>query len=320
MEDPKGGSGRLIFGNPGASPVDGAEALEDTALGELSEILEGVEDAGNCGKASAFEMESESKRSDYELQAPVLRYVAQAIATELAGKLAAHNEAVNKGDEKGYLKTHAKPVTAVALMQDRDESWRFIVAVNGSNELRALKEQYLNAIPAQIAGLPVDVVIDDDALRSRLTFEAGRMKQQLQEVKSGRRYENEHTREERRDAHGVAKPPLKAKTVWSWHAEQKLLRYVKSVYGRAQRDSIVALGISHAEGPCGEHTQATPGGKASNLDHCDEYLSRKYLRARYMDNQDHSVAAFWYSARKPKCSIADLNQHSEQALRNLDRK
>lgn len=43
-------------------------------------------------------------------------------------------------------------------------------------------------------------------------------------------------------------------TVWSWHAEQKIIRYLKKYFGIESRATPEALGIAHIGGPCNPTT------------------------------------------------------------------
>jgi hypothetical protein len=42
--------------------------------------------------------------------------------------------------------------------------------------------------------------------------------------------------------------------VWNWHAEQKIIRYLKKYFGIEGRATLEALGIAHIGGPCNPTT------------------------------------------------------------------
>ena len=60
--------------------------------------------------------------------------------------------------------------------------------------------------------------------------------------------------------------------MWNWHAEQKIIRYLKKYFGIEGRATLEALGIAHIGGPC----NPTTAGKGTN--YCEAYLYRKYVK------------------------------------------
>jgi len=97
--------------------------------------------------------------------------------------------------------------------------------------------------------------------------------------------------------------PLRASTVWDWHAEQKLLRGLKTLYGPTVRSSVTEIGISKV--PCRARTHGT--------NYCDDYLYRKYLRYASGDT-DRCVSAHFYKHTDwgidlaPECTVTALRR------------
>ena len=76
--------------------------------------------------------------------------------------------------------------------------------------------------------------------------------------------------------------------MWSWHAEQKIIRYLKKYFGIEGRATPEALGIAHIGGPC----NPTTAGKGTN--YCEAYLYRKYVKYRRPEaDPQFNVAAYW---------------------------
>jgi len=287
MEDPS--HSRVKDGNKGETEQIPSES--DALLEKLSAVIRKIERSNKCQPACSFELTKPNLKSQYERQAPVLRYLAAMIKGEL------------KGAGRGFI------VVAIALLKFHGE-WRFIVAVNGHQSLNTedKKKRLYRKIPTSIGGIPVDCLMDDARWRlpdevamqeitldSQLTAIKGRRgigkkatKSYVVDAEENEKLIYEHGEDEKVIyEHLVTVPKLTVETVWQWHSEQKLLRYVKVAYGTEVRQSIVALGISKE--PCSYHVEGA--------NHCEEYLERKYLRAR-SKNQENSVAAYWYGVKK----------------------
>lgn len=285
----------------------------DQRLEALSGIIGSIENHSKFQSASSYELTNSTLKDEYARQAPVLRYIAAMIKSEL------------KGRRRGMM------VVAVALLKYQGE-WRFIVAVNGNKKLLDQRATFYKKIPRSIGGISVDCLMDDDygRLPDDVKRKAISLNDELNKVKSTRgadgrpkiyrgvpnEYEGESDFEKDARSRGedvseatssnyaLRVPQLTVATVWQWHAEQKLLRYVKLAYGPEARRSIVALGISKS--PC------TYGVEGAN--HCKEYLYRKWLRAR-SKGTENSVAAYWYkddghgNSLAPPCSRETLFDH-----------
>jgi hypothetical protein len=241
-----------------------------------------------CEFSSGYELRDpeESQR-----QAPVLRYIATMLLNEM-----------KQGGR-------ARFVIVVALLQ-LNNNWRFIVAMNGHQSVSNKCKLFMSKIPKSIGGIEVDALMDDSWWRVPVKFVDDRLTLQslLSDRKLKRGGEKKYLTDRCVTEDGtvtedfliVNVPPLLAESVWQWHSEQKLLRYVKMAYGRQVRDSIVALGISKS--PCADGDEGT--------NHCEEYLHRKYLKGISSGN-DNSVAAYWYKRGSggplaPECSMKQL--------------
>jgi hypothetical protein len=76
--------------------------------------------------------------------------------------------------------------------------------------------------------------------------------------------------------------------VWSWHAEQKIIRYLKKYLGIEARATLEALGITHIGGP----RNPTTADKGTN--YCEVYLCQKYVKySRPEADPQFNVAAYW---------------------------
>ena len=152
----------------------------------------------------------------------------------------------------------AKPVVVVATIAVTYQGPVFVVGLNGhdnvTNEIPAMRQQ----VPNDIMGVPVVVIAD------QLPPHQGAIHKRVGDV-----------------------------SAWSWHGEQKVLRYIKQELGPNVRSSVVSIGIAHIRGPCHEGT----AGKGTN--YCYLYLSTKHEKdLEQVVSRGYtvrSVEACWYA-------------------------
>jgi hypothetical protein len=202
--------------------------------------------------------------NDFDWKGELLAYVAQMIRSNIEGSV-----------------YDTEAVVAAALILDQGE-YKFVIGINvHANFLNAVS-QILKSVPKTICGIEVLVAADhENDLNKIATLENA----------LGAKFSSRETK-------GV---PLPEDTnVWSWHAEQKVLTFIKLKFPGA-RKTVHALGIAHILGPCTEDT----AGRGVN--YCAEFLWRKNVKCtRGGRDPDLNVAAYWYNVRPgPECCSID---------------
>jgi len=205
---------------------------------------------------------------DVDWKGELLAYVAQMIRSN-----------IEAGVPQPSYSNQLQVVVAAALILDQ-AAYKFVIGLNANNEFLSLGEEILKRVPKKIGGFEVLTVIEDlhqmDCLENAL-----RAKFKSREKKE--------------------KPLPPDTTVWSWHAEQKVMTFIKAVFPGA-RQTVHALGIAHVLGPC------TPDTAGKGTNYCGEYLHRKHVKCQRGGDPALNVAAYWYSpAPTPDiCSIECL--------------
>lgn len=153
---------------------------------------------------------------------------------------------------------HEPNVVVAVTLIIVDGQPRFVVGVNGHEAERPAIEFIRACIPDRIAGVAVDTVIEMEVHPGALS----------------------------RLGH------ITQVTGWNWHAEQKVLRYIKNTYGLMARTTATTMGIAHVSGPC------TPESAGEGTNYCFHYLSTKFEKdndqVRIGGTATHGVAAYWY--------------------------
>jgi hypothetical protein len=156
----------------------------------------------------------------------------------------------------------------------------FVIGINANMALQNLARTCVSFVPEAIGGIPVVVVANENGLSKDLSFVAKK------------RIAKKHF-------------PLPEKTtVWSWHSEQKVIRYIKTHFDKEARNSVEALGIAHKNGPCTNTNEQPLLNVEANC--CYDYLKRKYDKVKHHKGDSASaVAAYWYTWKGKNYPSAD---------------
>ena len=97
-------------------------------------------------------------------------------------------------------------------------------------------------------------------------------------------------------------------SAWSWHGEQKVLRWIKTARGITSRLTATCMGIAHCHGPCVEET----AGAGTN--YCYLYLNTKFDKDQAQiaigGIASRTVSAYWYANMRAsfQASLESLDQ------------
>jgi hypothetical protein len=193
-------------------------------------------------------------------QSALLRWAFEAERSR-QGKVLAYLAQAIRNDSatlvRNTIKHELNVVVAVTLIMV-DGQPRFVVGVNGHEAERSSIDFIRACIPDRIAGVEVDTVTEMEVHPGAMT----------------------------RLAH------ITQVTGWNWHAEQKVLRYIKNTYGLMARTTATTMGIAHVSGPC------TPDSAGEGTNYCFHYLNTKFEKdegqVRIGGNATTGVAAYWY--------------------------